>query len=103
MVVISHLESTDFGADWVRLFRSADTSDPTYVDDRTPELAIAVLPSHQGQGAGTSMMTGLIEKARGVYPAISLGVRAGILRCGSIAAWAFERLPASRTGWERHP
>lgn len=75
--VIAHLESTEVGAAWVRLFQTADMADPTFVDEGTPELAIAVLPSYQGLGAGTAMLNGLIQMARGVYPAIVLSVRAG--------------------------
>ena len=68
--------SRKLGAAWLRLW-----SDPAcssgYVDERTPELAIAVLPECVGQGIGADLIAALIEQAGGSYPAISLTVREG--------------------------
>jgi ribosomal protein S18 acetylase RimI-like enzyme len=47
----------------------------SYIDDQTPELAIALLPDYTGQGLGTQLLTHLIPAAREVYPAIVLSVR----------------------------
>ena len=77
MGVVAAHHSVDVGAAWLRLIDAGHASDPAYVDQATPELAIAVLPSHQGLGVGTAMLSHLIENARGVYPAIVLSVRAG--------------------------
>src|SRR5262245_28087473 len=46
------------GAAWVRLFSS---SDPGYgfVDEQTPELTIAVMPSARGEGVGTTLLLDL--------------------------------------------
>ncbi len=67
-------EGFPVGAAWYRLFTSAM---PGYgfVDERTPELAIAVVPSARGLGAGAALLDGLVERAAADrYPAISLSV-----------------------------
>ncbi len=57
------------GAAWVRRFSSTD---PGYgfVDERTPELTIAVVPSARGQGSGTTLLLDLLA----VVPRCSLSV-----------------------------
>ncbi|MGB0385437.1 MAG: GNAT family N-acetyltransferase [Ardenticatenaceae bacterium] len=62
------------GAVWVRIFAGTNKA-YSQVDDQTPELAIAVLPEHLGQGIGTKLMQHLLMHAKGVYPAIALNVR----------------------------
>ncbi len=74
------------GAAWVRLLIGADKSE-AYVDDETPELAIAVLPAYLGQGAGTQLLTYMLEAFKGIYPAIVLSVRAN-----NPARYLYERL-----------
>ena len=65
------------GAAWYRLFR-ADAPGFGFVDERTPELTIAVVPSRRGRGFGDELMTGLLERARqDGYEAISLSVEQG--------------------------
>ena len=51
------------GASWYRLFTAAE---PGYgfVDEETPELAIAVVPSKRGHGIGEQLLNALIERAR---------------------------------------
>ncbi len=51
------------GAAWYRLF---DERQPGFgfVDERTPELTIAVVPSRRGRGVGKEMLTALLERAR---------------------------------------
>jgi ribosomal protein S18 acetylase RimI-like enzyme len=51
------------GAAWYRLF-SADEPGYGFVDERTPELAIAVVPSRRGRGIGELMLSSLLERAR---------------------------------------
>ena len=63
------------GAAWVRLLASEPRT-PAYVDDRTPELAIATLPTLCGQGIGTAMLRRLIADTAAQHPAIVLTVRA---------------------------
>ncbi len=65
------------GAAWYRVF-SADQPGYGFVDERTPELAIAVVPSKRGHGIGEQLLTALIERARaGGYEALSLSVEPG--------------------------
>jgi ribosomal protein S18 acetylase RimI-like enzyme len=63
------------GAVWVRLL-TEDKQSASYVDDQTPELAIAVLPQWIGQGVGTRLLQHLLEAAQGRFPALVLTVRA---------------------------
>lgn len=63
------------GAAWIRLFTSENPG-YGYLDDSTPELAIAVAPSARGTGLGTALLTRLLTDTRPRYPAISLSVRA---------------------------
>ena len=62
------------GAAWYRLF---DGERPGYgfVDERTPELAIAVVPSARGKGVGSALLDALLGRARSAgHPSISLSV-----------------------------
>jgi GNAT superfamily N-acetyltransferase len=61
-----------YGAAWYRLF-TAEEPGFGFVDDRTPELTIAVVPSHRGQGAGRELLDALLARARANgYEAVSL-------------------------------
>jgi ribosomal protein S18 acetylase RimI-like enzyme len=65
------------GAAWYRVFREAE---PGYgfVDEQTPELAIAVVPSQRGHGVGDELLQALLQKARaGGYDRLSLSVEPG--------------------------
>ncbi len=57
------------GAAWVRWFTSEDPG-YGYVDDDAPELSIAVVEKHRGQGVGSTLMRRLLE----VVPRCSLSV-----------------------------
>jgi ribosomal protein S18 acetylase RimI-like enzyme len=62
------------GAAWYRLF---DRDQPGYgfVDEQTPELAIAVVPNARGKGIGTALLEALLREARAAgHRAISLSV-----------------------------
>jgi ribosomal protein S18 acetylase RimI-like enzyme len=62
------------GAAWYRMF-DADRPGYGFVDERTPELAIAVVPSARGKGVGSALLDALLERARADgYRAISLAV-----------------------------
>ena len=65
------------GAAWYRLFRP-DEPGYGYVDEQTPELAIAVVPSKRGHGIGDELLKALLQKARdGGYEKLSLSVEPG--------------------------
>jgi len=75
--VIALADGFPVGASWYRLFRS---SKPGYgfVDERTPELAIAVVPNARGKGVGGALLDALFERARTAgHPALSLSVDKG--------------------------
>ncbi len=62
------------GAAWYRLF-GAERPGYGFVDERTPELAIAVVPSARGKGIGSALLAALLARAREAgYPSISLSV-----------------------------
>lgn len=62
------------GGAWYRLF-TADEPGFGFIDEQTPELAIAVVPSRRGRGFGHELLTGLLDCARkDGFEAISLSV-----------------------------
>ena len=62
------------GAAWYRLFQET-LPGYGFVDERTPELAIAVVPNARGKGVGRALLDGLLERARaGGFEAVSLSV-----------------------------
>jgi ribosomal protein S18 acetylase RimI-like enzyme len=63
------------GAAWLRLL-TREAKGYGYVDDDTPELAIAVLPGHRGRGLGGRMLGALLDAASGSFAAVSLSVQA---------------------------
>jgi ribosomal protein S18 acetylase RimI-like enzyme len=72
--VIALLEGFPVGAAWFRLFREAS---PGYgfVDEQTPELAVAVVPNARGKGVGSALLSALLDRARADgYGALSLSV-----------------------------
>jgi ribosomal protein S18 acetylase RimI-like enzyme len=73
-VLIAVDEAFPVGAAWYRLFRR-DQPGYGFVDEETPELAIAVVPSRRGHGVGEALLEALCERARADgYGALSLSV-----------------------------
>jgi GNAT superfamily N-acetyltransferase len=61
-----------YGAAWYRLFTAAEPGFG-FVDETTPELTIAVVPSRRGKGHGAELLDALLERARADgHEAISL-------------------------------
>jgi ribosomal protein S18 acetylase RimI-like enzyme len=62
------------GAGWYRLFRR-DQPGYGFVDEETPELAVAVVPNRRGRGIGDELLAALFKSARAEgYGALSLSV-----------------------------
>jgi GNAT superfamily N-acetyltransferase len=65
-----------YGAAWYRLF-TADEPGFGFVDEKTPELTIAVVPSRRGKGAGKELLEALLDLARtNSFEAVSLSTDA---------------------------
>ncbi|MBW4612575.1 MAG: GNAT family N-acetyltransferase [Desmonostoc vinosum HA7617-LM4] len=62
------------GAAWLRLLTSENRG-YGYINDLTPELAIAVLPKYRNQGIGTQLLHHLLTTAKATYPSVSLSIR----------------------------
>jgi GNAT superfamily N-acetyltransferase len=62
VAMIAHETGNRVGAAWFRLFRE---SEPGYgfVDERTPELSISVVPSRRRHGVGQELLDALVDKA----------------------------------------
>lgn len=72
--VVALEEGFPVGAAWYRLF-PRDEPGFGFVDDRTPEVAIAVVPSRRGRGIGSDLLDSLVELAEEQgYGALSLSV-----------------------------
>jgi GNAT superfamily N-acetyltransferase len=75
--VVAFEGPNEYGAAWYRLF-TADEAGFGFVDERTPELTIAVVPSHRGHGSGAEMLDALLERARTEgFARVSLSAEAG--------------------------
>ena len=73
-LVIALVDGFPVGAAWYRLFKAGK---PGYgfVDEKTPELAIAVVPNARGKGVGSALLDALLARARAAgHEAISLSV-----------------------------
>ena len=89
------IEIQDFqkvGAAWYRLFTEANAG-YGYVDEETPELSIAIVPSRRGSGLGSELLDALLDRARADgYAAISLSVEEGSPAVGLYERHGFERV-----------
>jgi len=79
-----------YGAAWYRLFTVGEPGFG-FVDEQTPELTIAVVPSRRGKGAGRELLEALLDRARADgYPAISLSTDPA--QVGYYERFGFERV-----------
>ena len=67
----------EYGAAWYRLFTDEEPGFG-FVDEQTPELTIAVVPSRRGKGAGKELLEALLARAREEgYASVSLSAAKG--------------------------
>lgn len=72
--VIAVVDGFPVGAAWYRLFTSR-VPGYGFVDERTAELAIGVVPSARGMGVGGTLLGALVARARAEgLPGLSLAV-----------------------------
>ncbi|HEU4943212.1 MAG TPA: GNAT family N-acetyltransferase [Gaiellaceae bacterium] len=72
--VVALEEGFPVGAAWFRLF-ARDEPGFGFVDEQTPEVAIAVVPSRRGRGIGSELLDALVDVAREQsFGALSLSV-----------------------------
>lgn len=62
-LIVTDEKNTPLGAAWYRLFTS-DQPGFGFIDEKTPEIAIAVRPDVRGQGLGRGLLESLIQIAR---------------------------------------
>ena len=74
-IALAPQSNQPIGAAWIRLL-IANEKTTSYVDDVTPELAIAVMPEYLGCGVGTLLLQHLLEAAKQRYTGVVLSVRA---------------------------
>ena len=85
-------EFVPVGAAWYRLFTQEDAGFG-FIDERTPELAIAVVPSRRGRGFGHELLSGLLVRAReDGFDAISLSVAKDNPAVALYENYGFERV-----------
>jgi ribosomal protein S18 acetylase RimI-like enzyme len=90
VAVIAHDTGNRVGAAWLRRFKA---SEPGYgfVDEQTPELSIAVVPSQRSRGLGRELMDALLEDAREAgYAQVSLSVEQDSPAVGFYERYGFE-------------
>ena len=75
--VIASSGPNAYGAAWYRLF-PASAPGFGFVDEETPEVTIAVVPSKRGHGTGAELLEALLELARAEgFPRLSLSAEPG--------------------------
>jgi ribosomal protein S18 acetylase RimI-like enzyme len=98
LAVIAHETGNRVGAAWLRLFH---TSEPGYgfVDESTPELSIAVVPSRRRHGLGQELLDALVVAARAAgHRSVSLSVEADSAAVSFYERNGFERIREEEGG-----
>ena len=97
-VLIAIDDGFPVGAALYRLFRK-DQPGYGFVDEETPELSIAIVPSRRGTGLGSELLDALLARARADgYTAISLSVEADSPAIGLYERHGFARVGSDDGG-----
>jgi ribosomal protein S18 acetylase RimI-like enzyme len=98
LAVVAHETGNRVGAAWLRIF-SPDEPGYGYVDDTTPELSIAVVPSRRRHGLGQELMDALLGAAVAAgHEAVSLSVEADSPAVAFYERNGFERVREEEGG-----
>ena len=64
-----------------------------FIDENTPELTVAVVPSRQGEGIGLQLRHGLLDRARAdAYRAVSVSIEKNHLEVALYEGEGFEHV-----------
>lgn len=98
---VAQQDDLAIGMAWVRLW-SGEERGYGYINQRIPELAIAVLPDYCGQGIGTYLLKNILAMAKESFSAVSLSVRGDNAAVRLYERVGFIKIPGSdilnRTG-----
>lgn len=98
LAIIEHETGNRVGAAWLRLF-TADEPGYGFVDEQTPELTIAIVPSRRRHGLGQELIDALLEKAGAEgHATVSLSVEADSPAVPFYERNGFERVGKSDGG-----
>jgi GNAT superfamily N-acetyltransferase len=99
VVAVDLFNGHRLGAAWYRLMSSEE---PGYgfVDDSTPEIALAILPDHRGRGIGGALLEEIrdVARSRG-YEVLSLSVEHGNPALRLYERSGFVRLFETEDAW----
>jgi ribosomal protein S18 acetylase RimI-like enzyme len=96
--VIAELDGEPVGAAWYRVF-SEDEPGFGFVDEKTPEIGIAVVPLHRRRGIGETLLRALMVQARDDgFQSLSLSVAAHNRSRMMYARVGFQKVREERDG-----
>ena len=97
--VVALEEGFPIGAAWYRLF-TRDEPGFGFVDEQTPEIAIAVVPSRRGRGTGHELLHALVDVAREQgFAALSLSTADESPAMHMFAHQGFEKTQQTDGSW----